>query len=43
MIVSLRSLSLGTAWYEWTYDHLQEVPEKLTAAIAAGAREPAAA
>ncbi len=30
MIVELRSLTLGTGSFEWTYDHLQEVPERFT-------------
>ncbi|HBE19002.1 MAG TPA: elongation factor G [Cyanobacteria bacterium UBA11149] len=29
-IVELRSLTLGTGFFNWQYDHLQEVPEKLT-------------
>jgi elongation factor G len=33
LILTLRSLTLGTGWFEWTYDHLQEVPERLTASI----------
>jgi translation elongation factor EF-G len=26
LIVSLRSLSQGTGFFDWSYDHLQEVP-----------------
>ena len=26
LIVTLRSLSLGTGFFDWAYDHLQEVP-----------------
>ena len=33
LILTLRSLTLGTGWFEWSYDHLQEVPERLTASI----------
>ena len=33
LIVSLRSLSQGTGFFEWTHDHLQEVPEALTRSI----------
>ena len=33
LIVNLRSLSQGTGFYEWSYDHLQEVPNKLAQAI----------
>lgn len=29
-IVELRSLTLGIGFFNWQYDHLQEVPEKLT-------------
>jgi elongation factor G len=42
LIVSLRSMSQGTGFYTWTYDHLQEVPPKLTETLAAQAREEAA-
>jgi elongation factor G len=43
MIVSLRSMTLGTGYFEWAFDHFQEVPEKLTAAIVEQHREAAAA
>jgi elongation factor G len=33
LIVTLRSLSQGTGFFEWTYDHLQEVPERLAQGI----------
>ncbi len=33
LIVSLRSMSQGTGFFEWSYDHLQEVPEKLAQTI----------
>ena len=33
LIVSLRSLSQGTGFFEWTHDHLQEVPDALTRSI----------
>lgn len=42
LIVSLRSMSQGTGFYTWTYDHLQEVPPKLAETLAAQAREEAA-
>lgn len=34
-IVELRSLTLGVGTFLWEYDHLQEVPEKLTQAVLA--------
>ena len=34
-IVELRSLTLGVGTFTWHYDHLQEVPEKLTQTILA--------
>jgi len=34
-IIELRSLTLGVGTFTWHYDHLQEVPEKLTQAILA--------
>ena len=33
LIVTLRSLSQGTGFFEWVYDHLQEVPDRLAQAI----------
>jgi elongation factor G len=30
-IIELRSLTMGVGFFKWEYDHLQEVPEKLTA------------
>jgi elongation factor G len=30
LILELRSLTLGVGYFHWEYDHLQEVPEKLT-------------
>lgn len=33
LIVTLRSLSQGTGFFEWAYDHLQEVPDRLAQAI----------
>lgn len=42
LIVSLRSLSQGTAFFTWTYDHLQEVPPKLAETIVAQAKDEAA-
>lgn len=29
-IIELRSLSLGVGFFKWQYDHLQEVPDRLT-------------
>lgn len=42
LIVSLRSMSQGTGFFTWTYDHLQEVPPKLAETLVAQAREEAA-
>ena len=42
LIVSLRSMSQGTGFFTWTYDHLQEVPHKLAETLAAQSREEAA-
>ena len=33
LIVTLRSLSQGTGFFEWAYDHLQEVPDRLAQSI----------
>ncbi|MBE9033088.1 elongation factor G [filamentous cyanobacterium LEGE 11480] len=33
LIVELRSLTLGVGSFEWTYDHLQEVPERFTTQV----------
>jgi elongation factor G len=41
LIVSLRSLSQGTGFFEWTFDHLQEVPDRLQAQILAAVQEAA--
>ena len=35
LIVNLRSLTQGTGFFEWSYDHLQEVPDKLAETIVA--------
>ena len=43
LIVSLRSLSQGTGFFEWSFDHLQEVPDRLAQAIVEKHREEAAA
>jgi elongation factor G len=43
LIVSLRSLSQGTGFFEWAFDHLQEVPDRLAQAIVEKHREEAAA
>lgn len=34
-IIELRSLTLGVGFFHWQYDHLQEVPEKLTKEVLA--------
>jgi elongation factor G len=34
-IVELRSLTLGVGFFQWEYDHLQEVPEKITEQVLA--------
>jgi elongation factor G len=34
-IVELRSLTMGVGTFKWTYDHLQEVPDKLTESVLA--------
>ena len=34
-IIELRSLTMGVGFFHWEYDHLQEVPEKLTANVLA--------
>ena len=33
LIVTLRSLSQGTGFFEWAFDHLQEVPDRLAQTI----------
>jgi elongation factor G len=33
LIVTLRSLSQGTGFFDWTFDHLQEVPDRLAQTI----------
>ena len=33
LIVELRSLTLGVGYFNWQFDHLQEVPDKLTERI----------
>ena len=33
LVVSLRSLTQGTGFFDWSYDHLQEVPDRLAQAI----------
>ena len=42
LIVSLRSSSQGVGFFEWSYDHLQEVPEKIAESIVEQYREGAA-
>ncbi len=40
-IVNLRSLSQGTGFFDWSFDHLQEVPERLQKQIVEQARQAA--
>jgi elongation factor G len=39
LIVSLRSLSQGVAFFDWRYDHLNPVPEKLAETVVAHRQE----
>jgi len=34
-IIELRSLTLGTGFFNWKFDHLQEVPGKLAEGVLA--------
>lgn len=34
-IIELRSLTMGVGFFEWEYDHLQEVPEKIATSVLA--------
>jgi elongation factor G len=34
-IIELRSLTMGVGFFKWEYDHLQEVPDKLTETVLA--------
>jgi elongation factor G len=34
-IIELRSLTMGVGFFDWEYDHLQEVPDKLTQQVLA--------
>ncbi|MGK7943494.1 MAG: elongation factor G [Microcystaceae cyanobacterium] len=34
-IIELRSLTMGVGFFDWQYDHLQEVPDKLTQQVLA--------
>jgi elongation factor G len=43
LIVSLRSLSQGVGFFEWAYDHLQEVPDRLAQQVVAQRQEGRAA
>ncbi len=40
-IVELRSLTLGTGFFQWKHDHLQEVPNKLAEQVLAMAESSA--
>ncbi len=35
LIVNLRSLSQGVAFFDWRYDHLNPVPDKLAETVVA--------
>jgi elongation factor G len=35
LIIELRSMTMGVGFFHWEYDHLQEVPEKITANVLA--------
>ena len=37
--MSLRSLSQGVAFFEWRYDHLNPVPDKLAETVVAHRQE----
>jgi len=39
MIVELRSLTMGVGFFNWQYDHLQEVPDKIMAQVIARKNE----
>ena len=39
LIVSLRSLSQGVAFFDWRYDHLNPMPEKLAETVVAHRQE----
>jgi elongation factor G len=39
LIVSLRSLSQGVAFFDWRYDHLNPMPEKLAETVVAQHQE----
>ena len=39
LIVTLRSLSQGAAFFSWTYDHLNPVPDRLAQAVVAHRQE----
>ncbi len=41
LIVNLRSLSQGTGFFDWEFDHLQEVPDRLQKTVLDQAREAA--
>lgn len=41
LIVTLRSMTQGTGFFEWSYDHLQEVPDRLAQTIAGNHAEAA--
>jgi elongation factor G len=43
LIVSLRSLSQGIAFFEWSYDHLNPMPDKQAESVVAKRQEAAQA
>jgi elongation factor G len=38
-IIELRSLTMGVGFFDWEYDHLQEVPDKLLSGILASSNQ----
>jgi elongation factor G len=39
LIIELRSLTFGVGFFDWQYDHLQEVPDKVSEKILAHSEE----
>jgi elongation factor G len=39
LIVSLRSLTQGTGFFDWRYDHLNPVPERIAESVVAHHQE----
>ncbi|MEB3224426.1 MAG: elongation factor G [Synechococcus sp.] len=40
LIIELRSLTFGVGFFDWQYDHLQEVPEKVSEQVLATLKNP---